>query len=87
MGAAPGAVASPARLRTPAQCARGRVVTATAARDLHVGDVWHEHDWALTVCAVTVEGNSVAFVVREFPTTLQHRAGGDMLEIDQAVGL
>jgi len=59
-------------------------MTATAARDLHIGDVWHEHDWHLTVCAVTVEGNSVAFVVREFPLMLQHRAADAVLDVKVA---
>jgi len=56
-------------------------MTATAARDLHVGDVWHENDWHLHVTAVDVVGESVAFVVREFPTTLQHRPADFVLDV------
>jgi len=60
-------------------------MTATPARDMHVGDLWTEHDWPLHISSVDVQGNNVAFAVREFPGTLMHRAAGDVLDITAAV--
>ena len=61
-----------------------RVVTAVLARDLHPGDVWHEHDWSLHVGAVDVIGASVAFAVAEFPGALMHRAADAVLDVEVA---
>jgi hypothetical protein len=52
------------------------------ARDLHPGDVVHQHDWNLHVRRVDVDGNSVAFVVDEFPGDVQHRAADAVLDVE-----
>jgi hypothetical protein len=61
-------------------------MSAVLAGELHIGDIWHEHDWRLHVRRVDVDaaGNSVAIVVDEFPKDVQHRAADAVLNVEVA---
>jgi hypothetical protein len=59
-------------------------MSAMLARDLHAGDILRQHDWRLHVRRVDVDGNSVAFVVDEFPSDVQHRAADAVLDVEVA---
>jgi hypothetical protein len=55
--------------------------TEVKAADLHTSDCLLMNDWHLHVRSVDVDGNSVAFVVDEFPEIIHHRPGDDVLHV------
>lgn len=52
-----------------------------AAKELHAGHIWHEHDWHLHITAVDVGAFGVAVATSEFNFLLHPRVD-ELVDVD-----